>query len=43
MDTRELTQDEFEERSDQATRARYTDDLSPLFADLSGLPPTFMG
>jgi hypothetical protein len=29
-----LTQDEFEERSDQATRARYTDDLSPLFADL---------
>ncbi|HEU4945681.1 MAG TPA: DUF1707 domain-containing protein [Kribbella sp.] len=29
-----LTQEEFEERSDQATRARYTDDLSPLFADL---------
>jgi hypothetical protein len=29
-----LTQDEFEERSDQATRARYADDLSPLFADL---------
>ncbi len=29
-----LTQDEFEERSGQATRARYTDDLEPLFADL---------
>jgi hypothetical protein len=29
-----LTQEEFEERSDQATRARYVDDLSPLFADL---------
>lgn len=29
-----LTQEEFEERSDQATRARYADDLSPLFADL---------
>jgi hypothetical protein len=29
-----LTQDEFEERSDQATRARYTDDLTPLFEDL---------
>jgi hypothetical protein len=29
-----LTQEEFEERSDQATRARYTDDLSRLFADL---------
>jgi hypothetical protein len=29
-----LTQDEFEERSNQATRARYADDLSPLFADL---------
>lgn len=29
-----LTQDEFEERSDQATRARYADDLAPLFADL---------
>jgi hypothetical protein len=29
-----LTQEEFEERSDQATRARYDDDLSPLFTDL---------
>jgi hypothetical protein len=29
-----ITQDEFGERSDQATRARYADDLSPLFADL---------
>jgi hypothetical protein len=29
-----LTQEEFEERSDQATRARYDKDLSPLFADL---------
>ncbi|GAA1593034.1 hypothetical protein GCM10009789_53850 [Kribbella sancticallisti] len=29
-----LTQDEFEERSDQATRARYTDDLTALFVDL---------
>lgn len=29
-----LTQEEFEERSDQATRARYADELSPLFADL---------
>lgn len=29
-----LTQEEFEERSDHATRARYADDLAPLFADL---------
>jgi hypothetical protein len=29
-----LTQDEFEERSDQATRSRYADDLSRLFEDL---------
>jgi hypothetical protein len=29
-----LTQEEFEERSNQATRARYDNDLSPLFADL---------
>jgi hypothetical protein len=29
-----LTQTEFEERSDQATRARYVGDLAPLFADL---------
>jgi uncharacterized protein DUF1707 len=29
-----LTQDEFEERSEQATRARYVDDLAPLFDDL---------
>lgn len=29
-----LTQTEFEERSEQATRARYVDDLAPLFDDL---------
>jgi hypothetical protein len=29
-----LTQEEFEERSNQATRARYDADLAPLFADL---------
>jgi hypothetical protein len=29
-----LTQAEFEERSEQATRSRYTDDLEPLFDDL---------
>lgn len=29
-----LTQTEFEERSEQATRARYADDLAPLFDDL---------
>ena len=29
-----LTQTEFEERSEQATRARYADDLEPLFDDL---------
>ncbi len=29
-----LTQDEFEERSETATRARYVDDLEPLFEDL---------
>jgi hypothetical protein len=29
-----LTQDEFEQRSNQATQARYADELSPLFADL---------
>jgi hypothetical protein len=29
-----LTQDEFEERSEHATRARYVDDLSLLFDDL---------
>lgn len=29
-----LTQGEFEDRSNQATRARYADELSPLFADL---------
>jgi DUF1707 SHOCT-like domain len=29
-----LTQEEFDERSDQATRARYAGDLVPLFADL---------
>jgi hypothetical protein len=34
-----LTQEEFEERSDQATRARYTDDLAPLFEDLPDESP----
>lgn len=29
-----LTQEEFEERSGQATRARYDNDLAPLFDDL---------
>lgn len=29
-----LTQDEFDERSDTATKARYADELAPLFADL---------
>lgn len=29
-----LTQDEFEDRSGLATKARYADDLAPLFADL---------
>jgi len=29
-----LTQTEFEDRSEQATRARYVDDLAPLFDDL---------
>ncbi|MEV8375125.1 DUF1707 domain-containing protein [Kribbella sp. NPDC056861] len=29
-----LTQDEFEERSDQATKARYADEVELLFADL---------
>ncbi|TWD79123.1 uncharacterized protein DUF1707 [Kribbella amoyensis] len=29
-----LTQEEFEDRSDQATRARYSADLVPLFEDL---------
>ncbi len=29
-----LTQDEFEERSETATRARYADELEPLFEDL---------
>ncbi|WP_329002993.1 DUF1707 domain-containing protein [Kribbella sp. NBC_00709] len=29
-----LTQAEFEERSEQATRSRYNDDLEPLFDDL---------
>ncbi|ADB34798.1 protein of unknown function DUF1707 [Kribbella flavida DSM 17836] len=29
-----LTQEEFEERSERATRARYTNELTPLFADL---------
>jgi len=31
-----LTQAEFEDRSEQATRARYADDLAPLFDDLPG-------
>jgi uncharacterized protein DUF1707 len=35
-----LTQDEFEERSDQATRARYADEVDQLFADLpDAVPP----
>jgi hypothetical protein len=29
-----LTREEFDERSDQAGRARYADDLAPLLADL---------
>ncbi|MEV6282102.1 DUF1707 domain-containing protein [Kribbella sp. NPDC051770] len=29
-----LTQDEFEERSERATKARYDEELAPLFADL---------
>ena len=29
-----ITKDEFDERSDQATRARYAAELAPLFADL---------
>lgn len=32
-----LTQEEFEERSDQATRARYADEVDLLFADLPEL------
>ncbi|GAA3551169.1 DUF1707 domain-containing protein [Kribbella ginsengisoli] len=32
-----LTQEEFEERSDQATRARYADEVELLFADLPEL------
>ncbi|WP_328328641.1 DUF1707 domain-containing protein [Kribbella sp. NBC_00382] len=32
-----LTQDEFEERSDQATKARYADEVDLLFADLPEL------
>jgi Domain of unknown function (DUF1707) len=31
-----LTQDEFDERSDTATKARYAEDLLPLFDDLPG-------
>jgi hypothetical protein len=31
-----ITQAEFEERSEQATKARYVDDLEPLFDDLPG-------
>jgi hypothetical protein len=35
-----LTQDEFEERSDQATKARYADEVDLLFADLPELEAT---
>jgi hypothetical protein len=34
-----LTQDEFEERSERATKARYNDELAPLFADLPDPTP----
>jgi uncharacterized protein DUF1707 len=37
-----LTQEEFEERSDQATRARYADEVELLFADLPELESTQM-
>jgi len=35
-----LTQEEFEERSDQATRARYADEVELLFADLPDVTAT---
>ncbi|MDX6252744.1 MAG: hypothetical protein QOF10_6104 [Kribbellaceae bacterium] len=38
-----LTQDEFEERSNQATRARYDVDLKPLFVDLPAAAPSQHG
>jgi hypothetical protein len=38
-----LTQDEFEERSDQATKARYADEVALLFADLPELETTQPG
>jgi hypothetical protein len=38
-----LTQDEFEERSDQATKARYADEVELLFADLPELETTQPG
>lgn len=34
-----LTREEFDERSDQAVRARYAADLAPLFADLPDPEP----
>jgi uncharacterized protein DUF1707 len=37
-----LTQEEFEERSDQATKARYADEVELLFADLPELESTQM-
>jgi hypothetical protein len=38
-----LTQEEFEERSDQATRSRYADEVDLLFADLPELVATQQG
>ncbi|MFI5713965.1 DUF1707 domain-containing protein [Kribbella sp. NPDC051620] len=38
-----LTQEEFEERSDQATKARYADEVDLLFADLPELETTHPG
>ncbi|MDX6279225.1 MAG: hypothetical protein QOH03_296 [Kribbellaceae bacterium] len=38
-----LTQEEFEERSDQATKARYVDEVELLFADLPELETTQPG
>jgi hypothetical protein len=38
-----LTQEEFEERSDQATKARYSDEVELLFADLPELESTQPG
>ncbi|MEV6409978.1 DUF1707 domain-containing protein [Kribbella sp. NPDC051718] len=38
-----LTQEEFEERSDQATKARYADEVELLFADLPELESAHPG